>query len=618
MKPGLVGSFALLIPTLVLAQSSSTDHTRLPAITKTVELAPPGLNPEIIEQPTHNVRSSVTSENSEDSSGTQSIGKRNYSQRISFSEFPLETAISDQYRDRGIIFGGSNPATTADIAASTPPVLAGMPLFEGDITGRFVIPGTDQPATVYQFTWDIGHFDAVESVQMDFFGPQGQLLYSYKNHNEGSFRYVARGGNIGIASWRMYVVTTEPAGFGIDNLFFSIPGKDDLGREMGLTECALGNPINPAAGNKIQFEFDYQGVRPFPLRVSRAYNSLSRQWTFFPSINHQNGTIEAQLTRPDGKILTYTSGLGFENWRSSSTDVTGELSSQIDSNGNVAGWQFKTLDDQVETYGADGRLTGVQQRSGIGHQYEYESDQIFVEHSMGGRIRYDLDATGLIRGFTDPLEQDYTYVYNENGMITSVVYPVNTGYKTYHYENLSYPNLLTGISDANGDRYATWIYDNSGRATGSEHYNEADKTTFDYSNLDGPGTSRTTVTNALGKSTTYYFTKVNGVQRIFQIEGHPSPNCVAANQQYQFDSRAFIRTATDWKGNVTEYVRDNRGRELIRREAAGSADERETRTIWHADFNLPSLFIEPGRETHFEYDDKGNLTSRSIRESGSH
>jgi YD repeat-containing protein len=620
MKYGFAGSLALLVPTLALGQSSSADHTDHSAIIETVELTLPRHSTTLINPSSRDEQPAIANQGSETatSSQTQSAGERNYSQRITFSELPLETTISDQYRDRGIVLGGSSPITTADVASSTPPVLAGMPLFEGDITGRFVVPGTDQPSSVYQFTWDIGHFDAVESVQMDFFGPQGQLLYTYKNHDEGSFRYVARGGNIGIASWRMYVVTTEPAGFGIDNLFFSIPGKDDLGREMGLTECALGNPINPAAGNKVQLESDYRGARTFPLAVDRAYNSISSKWTFYSSINHQQGTVEAQLTRPDGKILTYTGGLGFGNWRKSSTDLTGELSSQFDISGNIIGWQFKTLDDQVEDYDASGRLTRVHQRSGISHDYIYEADEILIEHSLGGAIRYQLDASGVINGFTDPLGQRYSYSYSSEGMLSSVSYPGNTGHKTYHYENNSYPKLLTGISDANGDRYASWTYDLAGRATSSEHYNGAEKTTFNYSNLNGPGTSRTTVTNSLGKSTTYYYIKINGVQRVFQVEGHPSPNCVAANQQYQFDSRAFIRSQTDWNGNVTEYVRDSKGRELMRREAVDTAEEREVHTEWHVDFNLPSLLTEPGRETHFNYDGSGNLKSKRIVETDSH
>ncbi len=135
--------------------------------------------------------------------------------------------------------------------------------------------------------------------------------------------------------------------------------------------------------------------------------------------------------------------------------------------------------------------------------------------------------------------------------------------------------------------------------------------------LATPRTGSTTVSNPLGKQTTYYYTRINGVQRAFQVQGHASANCVAANQQYGFDQRAFIRSKTDWKGNLTEYLRDANGRELIRREAVGSPQEREIRTTWHPSFNLPTVIAEPGRETHFEYDLNGNLTSKRVVETSS-
>ncbi|MEH6587500.1 MAG: DUF6531 domain-containing protein [Halioglobus sp.] len=619
MKSGLACSLALLAPTLALGQSSSPEELGQNGVVTAAEIIiAPDTELLVIEQAASTRQVTGTNSSIQPLAGehSYSAGERNYSARISFAEFPDETPISDQYRDRGIIFGGSTPTTTTDIAIATPPVLAGTPLFQGDITGRFVIPGTDQPAPVYQFTWDIGHFDSVGSVEMAFFGPQGQLLYSSRNEGTGSYRYAARGGNIGIASWRMHVVSDEPGGFGIDNVFFSIPGKDDLGREMGLTDCLLGNPVNPAAGNKVQQEQDYLGHRPFPLAAIRTYNSISGQWTFFPSIRHLSGTIEAQVTRPDGKVISFTGGMGMPDWRNSSTDVTEELSSEIDGFGNIIGWRVKTLDDQIENYDANGRLTSVSQRSGLHHSYSYDLYEILVQHSLGGDIRYMLDTAGRITGFTDPAGQHYSYTYNADEMLVTASYPASAGGRTYHYENVDSPDLLTGISDSNGDRFASWTYDSARRAIVSEHNNGANRVSFDYSYLNGPGTSRTTATNALGKQTSYHYTKVNGIQRVFRVEGHPSENCIAANQQYTFDSRAFIRSKTDWNGNVTDYVRDSKGRELVRREAVGTALERTTNTDWHSLFNLPVRIIEQGRETQYNYDIRGNLKSMQVMDTG--
>ena len=543
-----------------------------------------------------------------------SAEQRNFSQRIDFSELPQGSSVSNQYRDRGILFEGSGPVITEDAGSTSSPVLAGTPAFEGDVAGRFVIPGTDQPAPVYQFHWEIGHFDALQSVQMDLYAPDGSLLASHVNSGTGYYRYVARGGNIGIASWRFHALGTEIDGFGIDNLYFSIPGKADLGREMGVTECSLGNPVNAATGNKFEWETDYLGSRPFPLAIRRAYNSTSGSWTFFPKVTHIPGTIEARVTRPDGKIVTFTDARGSADWRTSSTEVTDALASDLDGAGNIIGWRYRTLDDVEELYDAQGRLPQLTQRSGINQRYGYAQGQITVQHSLGGTITYTLDGTGRITGALDPAGQGYSYTYSANGMLAAVTYPDGSARRSYHYENPAHPDLLTGITDARGNRYATWTYDATRRAISSEHAGGADRTLFDYSDLTSPGISSATVTNPLGKQTTYYYTRVNGVQRVFHIEGHASDNCVAANRRYEYDSRAFVRSRTDWEGNRTEYLRDDRGRELIRREAVGTPVQREIRTDWHSVFNLPTRVTEPGRETLFSYDSNGNLLEKTVRE----
>ena len=46
---------------------------------------------------------------------------------ITFSEFATGTRITDQYIDKGIIFGGDSPFISPDGANPTSPVLAGSP-----------------------------------------------------------------------------------------------------------------------------------------------------------------------------------------------------------------------------------------------------------------------------------------------------------------------------------------------------------------------------------------------------------------------------------------------------------------------------------------------------------
>lgn len=190
-----------------------------------------------------------------------------------------------------------------------------------------------------------------------------------------------------------------------------------------------------------------------------------------------------------------------------------------------------------------------------------------------------------------------------------MTYPDNTS-KTYHYENTNFPHHLTGITDENGIRFATWEYDSEGRAISSEHAFSVEKETLDFSTPD-----QVTVTNPLGKQTTYHFTTLHGVKKVTQVEGHASNNCAAANQAYTYDANGYMASATDWEGNVTTYTHDARGLEVSRTEASGTPQERTITTEWHADFRLPTKITEPGKVTEFTYDTQGRLLSTSIIDS---
>jgi len=622
MRSAVFTSISLLLPVFAFAQSSSSGlssptHISTTQVSPVQEVGPDlAIQPPVPQTPgqlsaNKSLNTSAETPLLTESTGTTGI---NFSKLITFDEFAQGTVITSNYQNVGILFGGSELKIIDDISSADSPVLGGTPpggeLLDGDITGQFVIPGSTTPAPVYRMTWDIGYLNEVGSVEMEFFGPEGQLLFSIINNQTGFLKYSASGGSIGIASWRFHIIATETAGFGVDNLYFSIPGQDDLDREKGEIACSQGNPVNPGVGNKYQLETDYEGSRPFPLKATRAYNSIGGSWQILPEFNYVPGEVAGQLIRPDGKGLSYFPYGGVE-WRTTSPEMTGRLSIAVDESGAVVGWRYTTLDNQVELYDTAGRITSITQRSGISHAYTYTESEITVTHSLGGSLTYARNALGVITGFTDPAGNLYSYSYNANGLITGVSYPDGGG-RTYHYEDGNYNDLLTGISDANGDRFATWMYDNNRRAIVSEHNGGAERTTFDYRYTDHPSSPQTVVTNALGKDTSYHYITVNGARKVFLVRGHESANCVAANQSYGFTSKAFIASKTDWKGNVTAYLRNDKGQELSRTEAQGSPQERTITTQWHPTFNLPLKITEPGKETSFSYDAQGNPLGRSI------
>ncbi|MWK60059.1 RHS repeat protein [Pseudomonas otitidis] len=202
-----------------------------------------------------------------------------------------------------------------------------------------------------------------------------------------------------------------------------------------------------------------------------------------------------------------------------------------------------------------------------------------------------------------------SYTYNSIRRLTTVTTTRDSvvSSQTYHYEDTRNPNLLTGITDERGIRYATWTYDDQGRAISSEHAGGAEKVTVAY-NADGSST----VTNALGKRTTYRFQTIQGIRRITAIEGEPSANCPNSNATFTYDDRGLVKTRTDNKGHVTTFDYNDRGLEVSRTEAYGTPQARTVITEWHPTLFLPLTVTEPDRVTTYRYDDQGRQLSQSV------
>ena len=75
--------------------------------------------------------------------------------------------------------------------------------------------------------------------------------------------------------------------------------------------------------------------------------------------------------------------------------------------------------------------------------------------------------------------------------------------RRYHYEQGLTTGLLTGITDENGNRFATYKYDYNNRVIDETHAGRADHLTLSYESE-----LLTRVTDAVGTTRTYEFKKV--------------------------------------------------------------------------------------------------------------
>jgi YD repeat-containing protein len=203
-----------------------------------------------------------------------------------------------------------------------------------------------------------------------------------------------------------------------------------------------------------------------------------------------------------------------------------------------------------------------------------------------------------------------TYGYNGFNELSTVNYAWTNKSATriYLYEDARNQGWLTGIIDERGVRYATWHYDDQGRAISSEHASAAEKVMLSY-NSDGS----TTITNALGHVTTNRYQVIQGIKHIASVEGQPATGCPASNSSYTYTAVGQVATKTDALGHVAAYTYDTQGREIQRVEAQGTPQVRTTVTTWHGATFLPETVVTAGRTTTYTYDVQNRLLSTSSR-----
>jgi RHS repeat-associated protein len=372
-------------------------------------------------------------------------------------------------------------------------------------------------------------------------------------------------------------------------------------------ETSVGNPINFSLGFKHQTETDYAGG---VLSLTRSYRSdadwyshnVGQLWRH----NYDRSVVVsgdlATLTNEAGLVHTFEND-DIGNWLpiADDNDVTATLVS------TAAGYLHTTANDTREYYDTSGRLMRVEYRAGEALNFLYDASLRLssVSDESGQSLTFGYDGSGRISTLVTP-DGTFGYGYDGNGNLTTVTKP-DTKTRIYHYEDATYLNALTGITNETGVRYATYGYDAEGRAVSSEHAGGVDSYTITYNPDDS-----VTTTNPLGKQTTYHFETILGVRKIVSVEGHQSTNCAAANKAYTYDVRGFVESKTDWKGNITTYVRDDRGLIASKTEALGTTAERTIGTTYDPLFRLPDVITEAGKTTDYDYDVHGRTTSETI------
>jgi RHS repeat-associated protein len=423
----------------------------------------------------------------------------------------------------------------------------------------------------------------------------------------------------------------------------------------------LGNSIYASAGLKTQPETDYASGTG--LSFARTYRSDTGFWssistTAFIDYSQPNGTTSNncyssfyvnpsthaqvatcfpyfsnaqnlyQLVTPDGRNIQFS---GPNSGITQNADIN-ERVTQV-TIGGVTEWKVVRDDDSVELYNTAGSLLQRTERGGRTFTFTYSTTStpsniaprpgllLGESDAFGHTLSWQYNASGQVELMTDPAGGIYQYSYDGTGNLSGITYPDSTT-KTYSYNEsadtggASLPSALTGVTDENNNRYATFQYKNSNGnsfAVNTQHAGGVDSYTFTYSANYGSPPISAVVVDPLGASRTYQFSnKLSYNVDMSQVQSAAS-GTGTVTQSETYDANGNPATRMDFNGNVTHYVYDlTRNLETSRTEAYGTPQARTITTSWDPNWRQPDLITEPNHTTAFTYDSLGNALTKIV------
>ncbi|MBI1906817.1 MAG: RHS repeat protein [Rhodocyclales bacterium] len=421
-----------------------------------------------------------------------------------------------------------------------------------------------------------------------------------------------------------------------------------------------GNPVRIYNGNKTELALDYVSADGL-LRLERHFLGPKRGWRLpdgvhltepgnddwpYPDIEEaidqgtftiaatfpylKQGSDEARFINNDGSETLYVGN----STGSFPADVSGETIERLPiATPEGAVWRRTEADHTVHEYDAKGRLRKQQWRNGkfVIYVYDQNDQLVFMKDNHERRLTFRHNGDGHIDRVSLPDGQHVEYRYDSDERLERVIHPDGTSQRYVYNESAnlnggSAKHALTGKYDESGTRVGTYRYDGYMRATSTESAGGASKYTFWF---PYPGAQPYTyVTSPAGGSAYYYFTPIRGYMAVSEQTQPYGSGSSGASTKFAYDSAGNVSSYTDFAGAKTCYTYEplrnlessrieglTSGADCATAIAGGtlSAGERKISTEWHPSRRLPLRTSEPKRITTYTYDERGNMTSRTLQ-----
>jgi RHS repeat-associated protein len=232
---------------------------------------------------------------------------------------------------------------------------------------------------------------------------------------------------------------------------------------------------------------------------------------------------------------------------------------------------------------------------------------------FGRKLGLTYDDVNRITSITDPIGRTVQYTYNSQGTLATVT-DTAQGVTSYTYNS---PTQLATIADPRGITYLQNSYDGDGRVA-QQIAADGGITRFAYTYLNSTACAAsgcagvntrpillTTVTDPLGRQTTYHFSPQGLLLDVTDALGEKTV--------YTRDSRTNqVLAITDPLGRATAFSYDPSGNPTSITRLAGTPNAVTGSLSFDSRFNKVTSITDPlGHTTTFKYDGAGNLINET-------
>ena len=408
-------------------------------------------------------------------------------------------------------------------------------------------------------------------------------------------------------------------------------GVASVNAGTNLPNQTAGNPIHIPTGNKYQtgVDLDYPQLA---LRFVRHYNShytdrfsgMGYGWRLgyethvlnvelIVGVSRKKRSKRITIEQGDGRKVIFDESqlAGVKDRYDGYLQADGYL--QVEKDHVVWHWP----NSQRIVFNAKGKMRSIEKAGSATQTISYNKQGRLtkIDSNRGGAIELRWSGN-RITDITGPDGATVAYSYDVAGNLVGVQ-KNNNAATIYHYENAVYPHHLTGLTNGENVRFATWGYNSDGQAVLSKHIGDVGRVELYYE--DG----LTTLTNSLGEETRYHWEQKDHLTVVTKVEGVGCLQCGEGDNLYEYNADALLISQTGRDQVTRRYIRDEYQRIVsVTEQGEGEQESRQlVRFAYGQDKSgegidsRPTVIakpsVVPGKETiaAIEYDAVGHVTS---------